>query len=158
MATEKGKAAFEYMMKKMKDDPKATYADVAAACKKAGHSVFPIMWGRAQALLGRVKMKPRGQGKAAMAKAAKAGGVSSGAAPTGKRRGRPPGSKNKSTLARMAAAGGGGRRRATFGAGNASLAVSAADLANAQALVDALNGGGRAALRYEGGGWVISAA
>lgn len=148
MATEKGKAAFEYMMNQMKKDAKATYAEVAAACKKAGHAVFPIMWGRAQALLGRVKMKPRGQGKAAKAKAA------AGMATAPKRRGRPPGSKNKSTLARLAA-GVGRAARSTFGGGHPSLAVSNTDLANAQALVDALNAGRRAALRYEGGNWVI---
>ncbi len=128
MATEKGKAAFEYLMKYMKANAKAVYADAAEAAKKAGHAIYPIMWGRAQALLGRVKMKPRGK-KAAAAPAG------------GKRRGRPPGSGK---LQRAAASG-------------AALAVDTRDLPNAQALVDALNAGRRAALRYEGGAWVLTA-
>src|SRR5690606_26993894 len=52
-------------------NPKAVYADAAAAAEKAGHKIYPIMWGRAQTLMGRVKSKPRGSGKAAGAAAAK---------------------------------------------------------------------------------------
>jgi hypothetical protein len=115
----------------MKSNPKAVFADAKAAMAKAGQELYPISWGRAQALLGRVKSKPRGQGKAAKAArttaAAPAFGVTdatgapmkrgrgrprknavaAGVAITGEkpRRGRPPGSKNRPKMGTGAAMG-----------------------------------------------------
>ena len=156
VASPKGKAAFAYLMTFMKDHPKAVYADAAAAAKKAGHAVYPIMWGRAQGLLGRVKMRPRGEGKAARAANA---GRPPRVSKTGKRLGRPPGSKNKPKTG-MASTAGTTRSytRRAASSGTASLTVDSSNLANAQALVDALNNGGRAALRYDDGAWTITAA
>lgn len=136
MASAKGKAAFEYMMNYMKKNGKAVYADAAAAAKKAGHTIYPIMWGRAQALLGRVKMKPRKARATRAAAPARREGYSA----TGKRLGRPPGT---------------GRRVATTN-GSPSIEV-VTNLANAQAFIDALNSGRRAALRYLNGTWTITA-
>ena len=75
-------------------------AEIAAAAQKKGMKVFPIMFGRAKAMLGLVPSAPRGAGKAtrkkAAAKAAKAKPAAA-AAPTGARRGRP----RKAAAARM---------------------------------------------------------
>ena len=50
----------------------ATYADLKAKADDRKLKVFPIMYGRAKALLGLVKMAPRGQGRVALARAATA--------------------------------------------------------------------------------------
>lgn len=60
MASKKTKPGYDYLVSVLKKTPKAVYADVAAAAKKKGHVVYPIMWGRAKAALGLVKSKPRG--------------------------------------------------------------------------------------------------
>jgi hypothetical protein len=59
----------EFIVESLKKNRKATYADIAAAAKTRRLSVYPIMFGRAQAMLGIVKMAPRGQGKARKAAA-----------------------------------------------------------------------------------------
>ena len=82
MAAKKTKPGYDFLYEALKGDKNAVYADVAAAAAKKGLTVYPIMWGRAKAALGLVKSKPRGQGKAAKAKAAKA---ISQARPAGKR-------------------------------------------------------------------------
>src|SRR5205814_834774 len=51
---------------------KAGYAEIKSAADGKKLKVYPIMFGRAQALLGIVKSRPRGQGKAAVAAAASA--------------------------------------------------------------------------------------
>lgn len=51
---------------------KASYAEISEAAKKKGIKIYPIVYGRAQALLGIVKSAPRGQGKAKQAAAASA--------------------------------------------------------------------------------------
>jgi hypothetical protein len=76
MAAKKASPAMDFIVDYLKKHRKAPYADVKALADKKGLKVFPIMFGRAQALLGYVKSKPRGQGKAAMARAA--GGVKRG--------------------------------------------------------------------------------
>jgi len=48
----------------LKDNPKATYAEVRAGAEKRGLEVYPIMYGRAQAMLGLVRVAPRGTGQA----------------------------------------------------------------------------------------------
>ncbi|MFH0946969.1 MAG: hypothetical protein V2A76_17395 [Planctomycetota bacterium] len=115
----------------MKRRPKAVYADAAAAAKAAGHTVFPIMWGRAQVLLGRATVKKR----VTTAKTATPGA----AAPGKKRLGRPRGSKNVAASA-----------------GGISIPVDNDAVHQMSQLVEALNGGGKAILRYDGKSWVLA--
>lgn len=72
----------EFLVAYLKKNPKALYKDVAAAAAKKNLKVFPIMYGRAQVMLGIVKAAPRGQGKVAKkkqsAKAATADGARRG--------------------------------------------------------------------------------
>lgn len=73
MAAKKSNPAMEFLVESLKNDRNAVYADVAAAAAKKRLKVYPIMWGRAKALLGYVKVAPRGKGKAAKAKAGRRG-------------------------------------------------------------------------------------
>jgi len=59
MAAKKTKPGYDYLVSVLKKNPKAVYAEVATVAKKKGHTVYPIMWGRAKAALGLVKSKPR---------------------------------------------------------------------------------------------------
>ncbi len=63
----------DFIVDFLKQSKSASYAEVrdAAAAKKI--DIYPIMYGRAQAMLGLVESKPRGQGKVALAKAEKRG-------------------------------------------------------------------------------------
>jgi len=69
MAAKKASPAMEFIVEYLKKNKKASYADVRAAAEAKKIQVYPIMYGRAQALLGLVTTRPRGQGKAALAKA-----------------------------------------------------------------------------------------
>jgi transposase-like protein len=62
----------EFLVESLKKDKTASYADLKAKADEKKLEIYPIMFGRAQALLGIVKSAKRGQGKAAKAKAAKA--------------------------------------------------------------------------------------
>lgn len=140
--------AFAFLTDFMTRNPKAVYADAAAAAAEAGHKIYPIMWGRAQALMGRVKSKPRGSGKAAVAtraaSAAKAGGrKAAAAAPRGAKR-----SAAKRSVGRP--------RKTATAAANGAFPVAEGDLPRMAALVDALNAGGKAVLRYAGDGWELA--
>jgi hypothetical protein len=75
MAAKKQNPAMDFILEQLKANRHAKYADIAAAAAKKKLTVYPIMFGRAQALLGIVKSSPRGQGKAARAKLGTAGGV-----------------------------------------------------------------------------------
>ena len=89
MATTKARSpAMDFLVSSLKANRKAAYADLKAKADEKKLKVFPIMFGRAQALLGIVKSAKRGTGKFARASAAKAAG---GAAPAKRGRGRPPG-------------------------------------------------------------------
>ena len=97
MAAKKPSPQFDFIVEQLKKNPNAAYAEIAAAAQKKGMKVFPIMFGRAKAMLGLVPSAPRGAGKAtrkkaaakaAAAKVAKAKPAAA-AAPTGARRGRP---------------------------------------------------------------------
>jgi len=83
MAAKKTNPGFDFIVAALKKDPKATYKDIAAAAAKKKLKVFPIMFGRAQAMLGIVKQAKRGAGKAKKAK------VASKAAPAKRGPGRP---------------------------------------------------------------------
>ncbi|MBX3462566.1 MAG: hypothetical protein KF830_05315 [Planctomycetes bacterium] len=70
MAAKKTNPAMDFILDSLKSDRGAQYSDIAAAAAKKRLKIYPIMFGRAQALLGIVKSAPRGQGKAARAKQA----------------------------------------------------------------------------------------
>lgn len=89
MAAKKDTSAMEFIVEQLKKNRKAAYADIRAAAEAKKLKIFPIMYGRAQALLGIVKAKPRGQGKAAKAKAAAAAASAVGM-PKKRGPGRPP--------------------------------------------------------------------
>jgi hypothetical protein len=85
MAASKSNPAMEFIVDSLKSDRSAAYKDIAEAAAKKKLKIYPIMFGRAQALLGIVKAAPRGQGKAAKAakaKAAKAAAPAAAAAPS----------------------------------------------------------------------------
>lgn len=88
MAAKKSNPAMEFLVETLKADRNAVYAEVAATAAKKKLKVYPIMWGRAKALLGYVKVAPRGQGKMAKAKAAKAAKAANAGVKRGP--GRPP--------------------------------------------------------------------
>lgn len=71
MAAKKSNPAMDFIVDSLKSNRSAAYKDIAEAAAKKKLKIYPIMFGRAQALLGIVKAAPRGQGKAAKAKAAK---------------------------------------------------------------------------------------
>lgn len=75
MAAKKSNPAMDFLVESLKSDRNAVYKDVAEAAAKKKLTVYPIMWGRAKALLGYVKVAPRGQGKMAKAKAAAKSGA-----------------------------------------------------------------------------------
>lgn len=68
MAAKKQNPAMDFIVDSLKSDRSAKYSDIAAAAAKKRLKIYPIMFGRAQALLGIVKSAKRGQGKAAQAK------------------------------------------------------------------------------------------
>lgn len=61
----------EFIVEYLRKDKNAAYADIRDAAAEQKITIYPIMYGRAQAMLGLVESKPRGQGKAALAKAEK---------------------------------------------------------------------------------------
>lgn len=61
----------EFLVDSLKRNPKASYADIKASADEKKLKLFPIMFGRAQALLGIVKSAKRGTGKHAKASATK---------------------------------------------------------------------------------------
>ena len=69
MAAKKTSPGFDFIVAALKKNPKAAYKDIAAAAAKKKLKVFPVMFGRAQAMLGIVKQAARGKGKVAKAKA-----------------------------------------------------------------------------------------
>ena len=77
MVAKKTNPAMEFIVDSLKSNRGVAYRDIAEAAAKKKLKVFPIMFGRAQALLGIVKSAARGQGKAA--KAAKAARAKAGA-------------------------------------------------------------------------------
>ena len=85
MAASKSNPAMEFIVDSLNSNRSAAYKDIADAAAKKKLKIYPIMFGRAQALLGIVKAAPRGQGKAAKAakaKAAKAAAPAAAAAPS----------------------------------------------------------------------------
>lgn len=93
MAAKKTSPAMDFIVQQLQKDPDVAYRDIAAGADKKGLEVFPIMYGRAKAMLGLVPTAPRGQGKkkraAKAAKKAGGGRAAAGVRATG-RRGRGP--------------------------------------------------------------------
>ncbi|MEC7583207.1 MAG: hypothetical protein VYE77_02730 [Planctomycetota bacterium] len=51
----------------LREDPQASYADIRDAAAEQGMKIYPIMYGRALALLGLVEVAPRGTRKRKLA-------------------------------------------------------------------------------------------
>jgi hypothetical protein len=73
MAAKKNTEGLSFIVETLKHRKAATYAEIKEAADKKGLTIWPVMFGRAQALLGHVKVAKRGTGKHAQASAAKAG-------------------------------------------------------------------------------------
>ena len=74
MASKKTQSPMDFLVSALKRNPEAVYADLKAKADEKKLPVYPIMFGRAKALLGLVKSAKRGTGKAAKAAAARARG------------------------------------------------------------------------------------
>jgi hypothetical protein len=70
-AKKKNTEGLAFIIDSLRKDRRAAYADIRAAAEKRGLAVWPIMFGRAQALLGIVKQKKRAAGKAVVLKPAR---------------------------------------------------------------------------------------
>ncbi|MEO5617279.1 MAG: hypothetical protein ABIS67_05880 [Candidatus Eisenbacteria bacterium] len=97
-ATKAPSPAMEFLVSSLTKNKTASYADLKAKADEKKLEVYPIMFGRAQALLGIVKSAKRGKGKAKMAAAAKAAKAAGSAAPA--KRGRPADASSKSARVR----------------------------------------------------------
>jgi hypothetical protein len=75
MAAKKNTEGMAFIVESLKKSKSATYADIKAAAGKKGLTVWPIMFGRAQLLLGHVKGAKRGTGRYAQANVAKKAGT-----------------------------------------------------------------------------------
>ena len=82
MAAKKSSPPFDFIVEHLKKNETAPYAEIAAAAQKKGLKIFPIMYGRAKAMLGLVDSAPRGTGKAAKEKKAAAKRAAAGNAST----------------------------------------------------------------------------
>src|SRR5688572_3970922 len=71
VAAKKTAAGFEFLLEALKADKGAQYSDLKQKAEEKGLTVYPIMFGRAKAMLGLVKSAERGESKKA-AKRAKA--------------------------------------------------------------------------------------
>ena len=76
-AEPKKQTAIEFAKTKLSINPEATFAEIKAQAKIEGLVVYPVVYGRAKALLGLVPMAPYGsKSKARKAKAAAASATS----------------------------------------------------------------------------------
>ncbi|MEZ6037984.1 MAG: hypothetical protein R3F29_10915 [Planctomycetota bacterium] len=65
-----GSPAFEWLVEMLRNDQTLSFGELKQRGEPLGHSIAPIMYGRAKALLGLVPVRPRGEGKIKKAKAA----------------------------------------------------------------------------------------
>jgi hypothetical protein len=68
MPKKPGPEALAFIVSALKANKGVSYADVKERADKKGLRIYPVMYGRAKALLGLVKVSPRGQGRFALAK------------------------------------------------------------------------------------------
>ena len=73
-AKKKNTEGFAFITAALTKDKKVSYADIKVAAEKKGLTIHPIMYGRAQAMMGIVKSAKRGTGKFAQATREKAAG------------------------------------------------------------------------------------
>jgi hypothetical protein len=99
MADNQPNPAMEFIVESLKQNRAAAYKEIAEAAGKKKLKIYPIMYGRAQALLGIVKAAPRGQGKAAKAKKQAAQPVTAAAATSVAAPKRGPGRPRKNPVA-----------------------------------------------------------
>ena len=129
MATAKGKSAFAFVKDFLERHPSSTFAEVAEAGAAKGHKIWPIVYGRAQLLLGQAGPKSaKSKKKAAGKKTAKrpVGRPRKSAAEASTSTGRRgPGRPRKSATSASAPAGrrGPGRPRKSELSGGAADAV-----------------------------------
>jgi hypothetical protein len=88
MPKKPGPEALAFIVAALKANKGVSYADVKERADKKGMRIYPVMYGRAKALLGLVKVSPRGQGRFALAKrgllpARRPGRPARGAGPVG---------------------------------------------------------------------------
>ena len=88
MAAKKNNPAMDFILEYLDGNRGASYKEILEAAAKKKLKIYPIMYGRAQALKGIVKSAPRGQGKAAKAKKA-AAAPAAASAPAKRGPGRP---------------------------------------------------------------------
>ena len=86
MAAKKPNKAMDFIVAQLKRNPKIAYADLKERAAKKRLKIYPIMYGRAQLLLGIVKGSPRGTAKK---KTATKRGPGRPRKTTGRRPGRP---------------------------------------------------------------------
>lgn len=67
-AAKKPSREYEHVVAMLKKNKKADFASIRDAGAKKGMKIYPIVFGRAQAALGIVKSRKRGEGKAAQKK------------------------------------------------------------------------------------------
>ena len=63
MASKKSTSAMDFVVAALKKNPKVSYAAVKEAAAKKKYTIYPIMYGRAKALLGLVPVAKRGSKK-----------------------------------------------------------------------------------------------
>ena len=102
--------SFAFITDYLRANKKAPFAEVRDAAAKKGHAIYPVSYGKAQAMLGIVKMSKRGEGKAARATKAKAAARGGAAGENGTPR-RGPGRPRKVEAGAAGGAGAGGPRR-----------------------------------------------
>src|SRR5262245_47143471 len=68
MPKKPGPEALAFIVAALKANKGVSYGDVKERADKKGLRIYPVMYGRAKALLGLVKVSPRGQGRFALAK------------------------------------------------------------------------------------------
>ncbi len=93
MTNQKGKDAFAFVKNYLSTHKGVPFAQVRDVAKAKGHKVYPIVYGRAQLLLGHVRAKPATKAKAAAKKAAKAAAKTAAAGVVRRGPGRPPKAK-----------------------------------------------------------------
>ncbi len=96
--------SMSFIVEHLKKDQAASYADVRDAAAKKGITIYPIMYGRGQTLLGIGQSAKRGTGKVAQAKGASPSESVSVATP--RQRGRQPDATSKSGQVRTLLAAG----------------------------------------------------